>query len=613
MDNNMNGVITQMVALGAMDASYQKTHSVSTVMSILPQQDCPEEFIFPKTADAYSKVLFVFPDQWGKWSDVSDYPLNIVKEVSMVETNTFTGEEKITPVFFTLLTKGKLLCDMAYVIVGNTELEIKLIVKNILSTTLTEPLDQLLRNVLLPLELVKIISFYGSDGIYSPPTPTTLYTLGQYYDIAQRNALLANNTLQLPPQYVPSYSPTTTHMLLERKNLPQTVQFLLNETFLYTDLKNIIVKYVCDLDILQPDRLKYDEKLEYSINSILLSDYSINNILLSVYRQFFIKKTDLEKVKKICFIVGGQVMATFHPIWLLTQSDPHNDYCVLPIPPIVNTEFHRQCIYIMKHEPSDYMINLYVKSRPVTTPINTNQTLSRFIIQPTDKFVYYNNQPQTIFQLNTNHLLCEYYIVLCYDGMPCKKLMSPMETTIKTKKKIIKTKTDEEDKTIEILTEVTTKTIKRHTNNQYIRHPFKKLTLLVNNNILSSGSGTFYNEIMPMMYNQTPNPTYMIYKIIFHPTPPISPYDYHYMNTRHTDYLTFQGKDITDDNYVHPPFNYTTLNASRIDNIELVVDWDMKAIQECFLEPNKVSLLIVEEVANIMRIQEGLAGLVFAN
>jgi len=597
MNNNTQGIMTQLVAIGAMDTAYQKTHSASSVMSIFPQQDCPEEFVFSKMADAYSKALLVFPEVWGKWSDSQSYPLNIVKDVVMIQTDTFTGEEKITSLLFTLLTKGKLLCDMTYVSVARPDITTKLVVKNIIDTTLTEPLDQLLRDVLLPLDLVKIISFYGSYGIYSPPTPTILYTLGQYYDIPQRTAL-ANNTLQPCPQYIPSHSSTTINTIETRKNLPMTLKTVLNHSNLYEDLQNIIIKYG-DFETLEPNN---------GTKNLCENSYDIEH-KLNTYRQFFIKKEDLCFIQKMYYIVGGQIAVSIDPIWLLTKTDPHDDYCVLPIPPIFKTEFHTQAIHIIKKEEfHSTPISIYVKSFPMVLT-DMNVTLSRCIIQPNFRVLYYNNQPQTIFQLNTNHFVCEFYLVLCYDNMPCKKIMSPMGHVLKTDKKITKQLTNQ---TTEIITEITTKTIMRCTKNQYIRHPFKNLSLLVNNSVLTSGSGTFYSEIMPLMYNQTPDPTYMTYKIIFHPTPPILPYDYHYMNTRHTDYLTFQGKNITDNNYVHPPTNYTTVNASRIDTIELVVDWDMEAIQDSFLEPNKVSLLLVEEVANILRIQNDLAGVLFS-
>jgi hypothetical protein len=561
MSNPINiGRFTQLNN-ASLDTAFNNIYHVSDISKILPNEK--GEYHLLRFSDIFDGCCFAAPKKWGEWSDDPTYPLNCIDQIYFFYPDDVTNVK--TPIIPIPHHKQYLKFDFCVVpCIVNTKLPIFVLQrKNI--TTLPKTLDKLYPN--LPLDLVKIIGAYGTHGIYDPPY-FQLYVKYLLLNVNERHRISSSDDPDLPETYIPKKLESLFDELIE---------ILPTETTI-TECSFNFFKIQCE------DSLNVQNSEKYYL--------------------FYIRKKDIGKISKIKFNVGGIDVLSISTEWLLVNNDKNNsEYFVLPIPPVFGVVWNGLKIVIYKHYEEispvfNHSINLYCQISPFQLDPNFRTvpylTLDRCLVQIQQGYpIEYNNRPQSRTELKFHNSAFKLLFVLMYNGQVCERLCPKTQTIKKTTTRIVETDTE-----IKTEIDIVEKTIMREGMERI--HPFKKLTLFINDNvIITEGSAEYYSNIMPIMYGQNPNEKYMVYQMIFHNTPPILPYDYNYMNTSVSDYLTFPNS----------PYDKSTINFSRIDNTTVVVDWDEEILEEYFPEKNKISLLPFCESVNIIGIRDGLASI----
>jgi hypothetical protein len=220
---------------------------------------------------------------------------------------------------------------------------------------------------------------------------------------------------------------------------------------------------------------------------------------------------------------------------------------------------------------------LYVKKIPtyqIERPLSVRH--EQLIVQKESFSVILNtSSPAIHINLNFNHLICKLWVIISTDGKLCEKISDGYKTSIVEN---VNMNTERDGTITEVKTIVKVqKPVKR----QLRPHPFKTMELRLNNFPYVRGDGDFFSHTMPIMYGQTPSDKYMAYQIIFHNTPPIIPYDYHYMNTSLGDYLTFK-----------PPTSLSTTPEENLSSLieEATIEHRPQSIDAEIVDPPPIML-----------------------
>lgn len=574
------GILTQLMATGAQDNALRKTRHASTVTELHMQDDT---VYLPKATDYCQDLLLYFPRQWGSWSRQRHYPMNCVQAIERWNNGDTNG-----PCHFERVSqnsKNMIRVRLMYSPIAPPTTTVKLTFTWNSYNTLFEDLNTPTQfDPVLPWELLRIVANLSScDSEFLCPTPR-IFTTTHYLDRDARQALGTVRNTVISSMYAPFYTQDSMSQLPVHVNHCHVLRRIQTQTQGNTNVYNL-KEFVGEHE----------------------SFYVV-----------YMRKEDVERVDKFEFSIGDYCVLDFSRKWLQvrheTLDDPTNPlrmdgYYVLPIPPVFGVEHHTLEIQLYINEDdkenishvdrvAQENISLYICDMPFVGNQQIEAPtvcLERLLIQvQSGPKMYFHNEKFSTYSLFYNHLSCVWWFVLVYKDKMCFK--------VPKKNEIVRTKTI---KTIEtdsdVLTEIVIREVVRPNTKSIITHPFKRLSVHINNHELVSGDGDYFSEVVPMFYGQTPQEKYMAYRVIFHNTPPMLPYDHTFMNTIPRDYSTLG----------QPTCDYTTLNTSRIDNIQVTVEWDLNVIREEYPETHQLYLEPFAETINVLRIMQGMGGVAF--
>ena len=198
----------------------------------------------------------------------------------------------------------------------------------------------------------------------------------------------------------------------------------------------------------------------------------------------------------------------------------------------------------------------FIRQDNTTFPIVQPQFVSSFYYGRDHQ---YQLKSQTLeyndYILNVNMMTTQLMIIFCEDQHPCQNMVDFVVKKIHQKDTQILLS----DQDQEITREISTTTITKKKIPFMMRpHPFKKMELLLQKCPHSSGDGTTFQKIIPLMYQIIPSSEHKVYHMIFHKTPQCLPYNK--TNLSIGDFLTNQFSG--------------TVNFSRISDVVLRVYWD---------------------------------------
>jgi len=113
--------------------------------------------------------------------------------------------------------------------------------------------------------------------------------------------------------------------------------------------------------------------------------------------------------------------------------------------------------------------------------------------------------------------------------------------------------------------------------NAKFSHPIKTIRLKFHGQNAFSQDGEYFRTVTPYFYNEVPNMEYVIYNIIF-------------------SERAFNSQSA----YM------STCNFHRIDDVDIIVQWDEDVLREQFCNPEQVNLRIYSEGFNVLVHQHGL-------
>ena len=274
---------------------------------------------------------------------------------------------------------------------------------------------------------------------------------------------------------------------------------------------------------------------------------------------FFVREMDLNNIEKFVLTINHQIICDYSGIWLQTRYEEYKNnigdgknflidgFILLPIPPIYNKNIQNyDLIFMIK-------IKNPLKDIPVVTFKSKKDQDNHFVPEDTcmsaifrlenRNCINYCNESSSELYINCNNLLCQLWGIMTYKDNICTT-SSP--------------------------------------------HPFLKLQFSLCDMIILKETPDYYHQIVPLSFGQPVTQKYLVYRMIFQNTPlsfshPVAKNPY-------------EPAKFISNRYYH-----STLNANKIQNIQIKVFWDEEVIRQHYPETDQLKLYFFSESYNVLQ------------